>query len=153
MQPGHPFDVFINHRGPDVKRTFVRELSEALQSAGVLPFVDENGIEQGETTWPAILEAIRVAPISICVFSPRYVESKWCLEELAEIHRSPDMKIILPVFWNVKPWHLRRPEVGPFAEALQKLKSRHEAETVAEWMRWLARTADIYGYEFDNSSG
>ena len=134
-----------------MKHTFVKKLDEALRAAGVRPFLDASDLEHGKKTWDSILEAIRVAPVFICVFSPGYAESSWCLDELAEIYRSSG-KQILPVFYNVKPFHLRRPENGPFAEGLSKQKDRHK-EKVLEWMDCLSRSADLYGYELEKFSG
>ncbi len=45
--PGR-FDVFLNHRGPDVKGGFASHLHQALQEAGCRPFLDKPALKKGE---------------------------------------------------------------------------------------------------------
>jgi hypothetical protein len=40
MQKLAHFDVFLDHRGPDVKKTFVSHLDVALHRVGCNPFLD-----------------------------------------------------------------------------------------------------------------
>lgn len=137
-----------------MKDTFAKKLYEGLQAAGVRPFLDAHDIDRGKATWNSILEAIRVAPVCICVFSPGYAESSWCLDELAAIHRSSG-KQILPVFYHVKPFHLRYPEAlsSPFAEGLSKQGRRYGAEKMEEWKDCLTRSANLYGFELERFFG
>jgi len=137
-----------------VKDSFAKKLYEGLRAVGVRSFLDAHDIERGKKTWNSILEAIRVAPVCICVFSPGYAESSWCLDELAAIHRSSG-KQILPVFYHVQPSHLRRPEAlsSPFAEGFSKQRERYGADKMEEWRDCLNRSADLYGFELKSFFG
>jgi hypothetical protein len=42
------FDVFLNHRGPDVKGDFASHLHQALQEAGCRPFLDKLQADEEE---------------------------------------------------------------------------------------------------------
>jgi hypothetical protein len=147
LLPEERFDVLINHRGPDVKEGFVKKLDESLRSAGIRAFVDANDIDFGHECWDSIRKAIRGAPVCICVFSPRYAESKWCLEELAfilDLRKQNPRKSVLPVFYNVEPKHLRRPDDSPFSEGMKKLI---ELKDISRWRNALAKSADFFGVE------
>lgn len=76
------FDVFINHRGPDVKETFARSLYLSVLSLGLNPFLDKQEMQPGYNFSSQIDQAIRFASVYVAFFCPRYVESNWCLNEL-----------------------------------------------------------------------
>ena len=105
-----------------MKEGFVKKLDESLRSAGIRAFADVNDIDFGDECWDSIRKAIGEAPVCVCVFSPRYAESKWCLEELAfilDLRKQNPRKLVLPIFYNVEPEHLRRPDDGPFSEGMK----------------------------------
>jgi hypothetical protein len=74
------YDVFINHRGPDIKNTFASHLYYRLLSHGLQPFLDREEFQAGENLISQIDGAIKVASVHIVIFSPGYADSKWCLE-------------------------------------------------------------------------
>jgi len=146
------FDAFINHRGPDVKKGFVKKLDEGLRAAGMRPFLDAHDIDSGHESWDSISKAIRGAPVCICVFSPGYCESKWCLDELALILDLKSDKRVFPVFYNVKPTHVRYPDTGPLSKGLEKLSARYrkkEPKVVSRWRDDLHTAAGIFGEELE----
>jgi hypothetical protein len=55
------FDVFLNHRGPDVKGAFAFNLYETLQDAGCHPFLDMESLEKGQHGQKKIYEALGCA--------------------------------------------------------------------------------------------
>lgn len=77
------YDVFLSHRGPDVKRHFCAFLQHTLQRAGVRAFMDEKELEPGSNAWRTMQETLRNARIVIPVFWKGYAESSYCLYELA----------------------------------------------------------------------
>ena len=95
------YDVFLSHRGPDVKRHFCEFLSEALRRAGVLAFVDEADLKPGDDAWPTMKTALESAHLVLPVFSKSYAESHWCLDELVLMMRKPEK--VMPVFYDVGP--------------------------------------------------
>ncbi|KAG0622240.1 hypothetical protein M758_3G083200 [Ceratodon purpureus] len=139
------FDVFLNHRGPDVKATFVAHLEEALRCAGFRPFLDARSLMKGNPALQSIDQALDVANVHVAVVSKRYAESKYCLKELVAMMRSG--KPVIPVFYGVEPVDLRWVENGPFAEAFEKHKSRGRTETkMQEWRDALQALSEITGF-------
>jgi hypothetical protein len=139
------FDVFLNHRGPDVKATFVSHLEEALRCAGFRPFLDARSLMKGNPALESIDQALDMAKVHVAVVSRGYAESKYCLNELVAMMRSG--KPVVPVFYDVEPVDLRWVENGPFAEAFQKHQSRGRTQKkLQEWRDALAALAGVTGF-------
>ncbi|KAG0582756.1 hypothetical protein KC19_3G083300 [Ceratodon purpureus] len=140
------FDVFLNHRGPDVKATFVAHLEEALRCAGFRPFLDAWSLMKGNPALQSIDQALDMANVHVAVVSKRYAESKYCLTELVAVMRSG--KPVIPVFYDVEPVDLRWVENGPFAEAFEKHKSRGRTDStkLQEWRDALQALSEITGF-------
>ena len=146
------YDVFLNHRGPDVKAGFVARLHDALTSAGLNPFIDKSFSVKGGSLSEAIDKALQVAKIHVAVVSRGYPDSKWCLTELVAMLKS--RKPIIPVFYDVEPAELRRlMETGRFATAFEKHRSQEKAEQVQEWIDALHKLADITGFYLSEYKG
>ncbi|KAG0626627.1 hypothetical protein M758_2G138900 [Ceratodon purpureus] len=143
------YDVFLNHRGPDVKAGFIAHLDEALRGAGLNPFLDKESLRKGDPAFTSIDAALKVAKVHVAVVSKRYAESKYCLNELVDMLRSG--KPVIPVYYEVEPAQLRWVENGPFAEAFEKHKCKRPPEQVQEWTLALRRLADITGFCFRSS--
>ena len=69
------FEVFINHRGPDVKYTFASHLYRRLLERGLTVFLDKSEMEEGHNILSQMEEAIRGASVHVAILSPRYAES------------------------------------------------------------------------------
>eukprot|EP00253_Pinus_taeda_P008855 PITA_08855 len=156
-----PWDIFINHRGPDVKKTFASYLYRRLIDRSLRVFLDKEELEAGQNIPSQIQQAILGASLHIAIFSPTYAESTWCLDELVLMVESVKSgKIILPVFYKVQPSVLRHTvKDGAYAYALRKLegKTAHDPETGEEkprynsdsfrkWRDALSFVADISGF-------
>lgn len=128
------YDVFINHRGPDVNNTFATDLYRSLNSRGLRVFLDKQELEVGQNITPQILHAIETSFIHIAIFSATYAKSNWCLDELVHMLKAfqlrPTEVTIIPVFYDVKPYEVRWTK-GAYAEALNnhEKKQRSELET------------------------
>lgn len=147
-------DVFINHRGPDVKKNFASHLYRRLLLQGVRVFLDYQELEEGKNFDFQIKRAIESASVHIAIFSPGYADSKWCLDELQLMFQSKSP--IIPVFYRVKPADLRRTreqDKGVYTQALQKKahdgQPRYASTTVEGWRKALSRAADISGFELE----
>ena len=145
------YDVFINHRGPDVKQGFAACLSDALSRAGFYPFLDAKSIQQGHHVFQRIEEAISDASVHVAIFSERYAESKYCLQELHDMVRT--QKVIIPVFYNVKPEHLRWIESGPYAHGFRKHRNRGRHDEILKWREALAHVSERRGFRKDEFNG
>ena len=78
--PGQACDVFICHRGPDVKGDLVGHIEERLKRANLIVFVDY-GMPKGVKSWPHVLATLRGARGVLILLTPGFEESPWCLEE------------------------------------------------------------------------
>eukprot|EP01018_Ginkgo_biloba_P036968 Gb_41171 [translate_table: standard] len=151
LPPVANFDVFINHRGKDVKDTLASHIYDLLQIHGVRAFLDREELPTGDAFPDAITEAIQSSSVHIAIFSPHYAESSWCLRELALMLKTPNATII-PVFYNVKPEELRW-EKGTFAKAFDKHYRRYSQEMVDEWRAALQEVSNISGLSLSDFKG
>lgn len=148
-----PYQVFINHRGPDVKKTLASLIYNRLTRChGLRVFLDEKEIDTGDALSPAIIGAIQSASVHVTIFSGRYAESNWCLDELCLIlrsHHERNTKII-PVFFDVEPSDLRHIESGRYADAFKKHqhKRRVAMEVLQKWKTALNDASHITGLPF-----
>jgi leucine-rich repeat protein SHOC2 len=155
------YDVFINHRRPDVKKTLASHLYHRLISHGLQVFLDYQELNVGENFDSEIKGAIKSASVHVAIFSQTYAESKWCLNELQLMLESGSP--IIPVFYKVKPADLRwtRGKDGVYAQALSKLEEkrtydsqpRYDPTTVENWRNALFTVSGISGFELDAFNG
>ncbi|XP_059069222.1 disease resistance protein Roq1 isoform X2 [Cryptomeria japonica] len=140
------FDVFINHRGPDVKHTLALQLHKSLTDLGLKVFLDSEEMELGEAFPCTVHDAICSSLVHIAIFSKRYAESAWCLAEL-DLMLHTKCKII-PVFYDVAPLHLRHIEKGVYAESFFKHKEKGRyLSKLEQWKQSLHTVSFISGYE------
>ena len=92
---GDACDVFICHRGPDVKRNIVGTIKRSLQRANLTVFVDYE-MRKGVQSWQHISATLRGARGVLILLSPGFEESPWCLEEARAAAARLDA--VLPVF-------------------------------------------------------
>lgn len=142
------FDVFINHRGPDVKRTLAIQLYNSLERLGIRAFLDSQEKELGDSFPSTIETAIRSASVHVAIFSKGYADSAWCLAELVLMLESQAK--IIPVFYGVKPCDLRHIEKGVYADAFVKYKEKGRyLEKLNEWKEALQSLSLIAGEEIN----
>jgi hypothetical protein len=145
------FDVFLNHRGPDVKGSFAAHLHQALQEAGCRPFLDKLDLEKGQPGQKKIYEALRCASVHVAIFSKDYAGSNYCLKELCDMLGSK--KLIIPVFYDVSPSVLRCEDPdGPYTKALN-IHGRGSASKVKKWKDALHTAAELNGFKLDDYNG
>jgi len=118
------YDVFISHRGTDVKNTFATALYRNLDFYGLQVFLDKSEMLVGHDINSQLEAAIRVASVHVAIFSPNYAQSKWCLDELLLMVESvkSGRATLIPVFYDVKPAELRwtgKDKSGVYAVALR----------------------------------
>ncbi|XP_050378754.1 disease resistance protein RUN1-like [Argentina anserina] len=149
------YDVFLSFRGKDTRHSFTSRLYSALREAQVNAFIDDNELRRGENISSELLRAIQGSRISVIVFSRRYGDSSWCLEELVKIMecRRTLGQMVFPVFVDVDPSNVRR-QTGSFAEAFQKHEGRYvlEKEKVRRWRAALTEAADLSGWDLWNTA-
>ncbi|KAI5356078.1 hypothetical protein L3X38_008973 [Prunus dulcis] len=122
------YQVFLSVRGEDTRKGFTGHLHAALSDAGIRAFLDDNELERTEFIKKQLEQAIDGSMISIIVFSKRYADSSWCLDELT----------------------------GSFAQAFEKheagiCEGKHEKEKVQRWRNALTQAADLCGEDLKNA--
>ncbi|MED6154890.1 hypothetical protein PIB30_000392 [Stylosanthes scabra] len=137
------WDVFLSFRGEDTRDPFIAPLYHELQSRGVRAFRDNEGLERGDDIAPTLLEAIDDSAASIVVLSPKYADSRWCLEELAKICECD--KLILPVFYGVDPSDVRK-QKGPFEEDFRIQEKKFDAVKVLRWREAMKKVGNRAGF-------
>eukprot|EP00253_Pinus_taeda_P005914 PITA_05914 len=154
------YQVFINHRGPDVKKTLASHLYYRLSSdRGFRVFWDREEMEAGDRLDSQILGAIATSSVHIAIFSPRYAESVWCLNELLEMHKRESKATIIPVFYNVRPSDLRmwkrEGNNVDYEEDLRQhvSKGRCSEQTIADWKNVLSDVSYLSGLELETYNG
>jgi hypothetical protein len=148
------YHVFINHRGSDTKKNLASLIYRELDRYGLRVFLDKEELRPGETLSVAIRRAIHSASVHIAIFSKRYAESRWCLEELCWILRVAHEHTIIPVFYEVEPYHLRNIDREPYAKAFEehKRKGKDSMEVLERWKEALKEVSYISGLVFNNES-
>ncbi|GLJ33660.1 hypothetical protein SUGI_0676550 [Cryptomeria japonica] len=143
------YDVFINHRGPDVKNTLALQLYNFLQNLEIQAFLDSEEKELG-VSFPSTIEtAIRSAAVHIAIFSKGYAESPWCLAELVLMLQSSAK--IIPVFNDVEPSALGHIEKGVYGKAFSEYESKKRyTEKLEEWKQALQSISFIAGEKFNS---
>lgn len=97
------------HCGKDVGKTLASHLDYGFRERGLRVFRRKETSREGQkltTETKGVIENVRVF---VLIFSPEYVASSGCLEELHEIMQRHQMSgvSIIPVFYKVKPSDLR----------------------------------------------
>ncbi|XP_057814699.2 disease resistance protein RUN1 isoform X2 [Cryptomeria japonica] len=141
-----PYHVFINHRGPDVKKTLASLIYHRLEGHGLRVFLDKQELQVGDSLTPAIKSAICSASVQIAIFSKTYAQSAWCLNELLWIFDSNSSKII-PIFYDIQPSDLRHVDKGAYARAFQEHrgKGRVTIQQLDSWMSALNKVSGVSG--------
>jgi len=151
------FDIFLNHRGSDVKKIFATPLYNCLYEHGLKVFPDDKELRVGENITPQ--SAIRTSTVNIAIFSPKYASSTCCLRELVLMVEcmSKYKSTIIPIFYDVKPTELRwvKEGKGVYAKALRELQKkknrdgqrRYRSEELEKWKTALSAVSYITGFD------
>ncbi|XP_020878894.1 LOW QUALITY PROTEIN: uncharacterized protein LOC9308647 [Arabidopsis lyrata subsp. lyrata] len=100
--------VFVSFRGSDVRYNFFSFLKDALVKNGINVVTDEDA-PRGKPIDENLLKLIKDSRIAIVIFSENYPESTWCLDELVEIEKQMDLKMLdsCPIFFEVETCHVK----------------------------------------------
>ncbi|CAN1176942.1 Putative disease resistance protein At4g11170 [Linum perenne] len=94
------YDVFLCFRG-DVRNNFMTHVKQAMLDQKIRVFVDtmlQKTEDVGE-----LLEILKRTAVSVVIFSEKFADSSWCLDEVNTIVQSIEEfnHKTLPVFYNV----------------------------------------------------
>ncbi|XP_024013795.1 disease resistance protein RPS4 [Eutrema salsugineum] len=142
--------VFVNFRGKELRNNFVSHLRNALQRHGVNIFIDTN--EQKGKPLNVLFQRIEESRIALAIFSVKYTESKWCLNELVKMKECMDKGklLIIPIFYKVKAYHVRF-QRGRFGYVFKNLRNVDD-DKKNQWSEALSSVADRIGFCFEGMS-
>ncbi|KAL4605190.1 hypothetical protein ACB092_09G011100 [Castanea dentata] len=151
--PRWTYDVFLNFRGEDTRKSFTDHLYNALKNNGILTFRDDEKLEKGKFISQELVKAIEESRFAIVIFSINYAFSTWCLDELVHIVRCKKKTglEVLPIFYHVDPSDVRK-QMGTFAKAFDKHKEsfKESIEKVETWRATLREVANLSGWDLQN---
>ena len=70
--PRWSYDVFLNFRGEDTRKSFTDHLYNALKNKGILTFRDDENLERGKFISQELVKAIEESRFAIVIFSINY---------------------------------------------------------------------------------
>ncbi|XP_019094380.1 PREDICTED: disease resistance-like protein CSA1 [Camelina sativa] len=144
--------VFINFRGKELRCSFVSHLVDAFKRHGINFFIDKD--EQKGTHRKHLFARIKQSRMALTIFSKRYAESRWCLNELAKIKkRAGKRKLqVVPIFFKVKAESVRY-QKAEFGRNFWRLAKNSSGEQIKTWKEALESVSDKMGLSLrDNSS-
>ena len=146
--PGSNYDVFLSFRGEDTRYSFTDHLYEAFRSKSIEAFRDSEKLRLGQEIASALIQAIENSQYAIVVFSEKYADSRWCLDELVKIVECKNHKglKVVPVFYHVDPSDVRK-QTGPFEEAFDRHQEndRIDREKIKKWKDALTEVGNLSG--------
>uniref|UniRef100_A0A1J3FRT6 Vesicle-associated protein 1-4 n=1 Tax=Noccaea caerulescens TaxID=107243 RepID=A0A1J3FRT6_NOCCA len=145
--------VFINFRGDQLRNNFISHLVKALKGKGINVFIDTYE-EKGEDI-KNLFKRIEESRVALAIFSTRYTESKWCLDELVKIKERVDLGMIkvLPIFYKV-PTESVKQLVGEFGDNFRRREwdYRYEQPKIDGWKKALECVTGKLGFTIDEKS-
>ena len=146
--PGSNYDVFLSFRGEDTRLSFTDHLYTALTLRGIETFRDSEKLRLGQEIASELIQAIEKSQNAIVVFSEKYADSKWCLDELAEIVECKKNKglEVKPVFYHVDPSHVRN-QTGPFEKDFDEHQKNDkiDREKIQKWKDAMREVGKLSG--------
>ena len=146
--PGSNFDVFLSFRGEDTRHSFTDHLYKAFTLRGIETFRDSEKLQLGQEIASELIQAIENSQYAIVVFSEKYADSRWCLDELVKIVECKNNKglKVVPVFYHVDPSDVRK-QTGPFEEAFDRHQEndRIDREKIKKWKDALTEVGNLSG--------
>ncbi|CAH2066215.1 unnamed protein product, partial [Thlaspi arvense] len=148
--PPPQHQVFINFRGDQLRNNFISHLVKALKGHGINVFIDT--YEQKGKDIKNLFKRIEESRLALAVFSTRYTESTWCLEELVNIKNRVDLGTleVLPIFYKVPTASVKQ-LVGEFGDHFRRRECeyRHEQPKIERWKKALECVTGKLGFTMD----
>ncbi|CAN8253644.1 unnamed protein product [Cochlearia groenlandica] len=131
--------VFVSYRGDELRYNFVSHLSDAFERNGINFFIDI--FEQRGKDLKNIFVRIQESNIALPIFSTRYAESEWCMDELVEIKKLVDEEQlqVIPIFYKVEAEDVKNQTEGSeFGDNFWKLaRSNLRLSSGDKIMKWI----------------
>lgn len=142
------WQVFISFSGKDLRHNFISHLEGAFKLADINYYIDYK--ETPSESQNVFFKRIQQSQIALPIFSSQYAESKWCLNELAEVMKQAkqgNLRVI-PIFFNVTPKDVGSP-YGSFGCKVY-VESQHNPSSLPIWTKALKSAAGNIGLLLKN---
>ncbi|ESQ33003.1 hypothetical protein EUTSA_v10005569mg, partial [Eutrema salsugineum] len=146
------YQVFLNYRGEELRSSFLSHLIDAFERHGIDFFVDEYELRGKELK--NLFVRIQQSRIALAIFSTRYAESSWCMDELVNMKKLADKEKlqVIPIFYKVEAQDVRE-QTGVFGEHFWTLARASSGDQIKKWKEALECISDKMGLPLkDNSS-
>ncbi|XP_010481618.1 PREDICTED: disease resistance protein LAZ5-like [Camelina sativa] len=145
---GESWQVFINFRGEELRGNFISHLEGALTLAEIKYYIDTKEVPSEDLT--VLFTRIEQSEIALSIFSSKYAESKWCLDELVKITEQVQKgKLrIIPVFFNVTPEEVKE-QKGEFGLKLYG-EGKRKRPNIPNWENALQSVPSKIGLNLKN---
>ncbi|AES76435.1 TMV resistance protein N [Medicago truncatula] len=100
------YDVFLSFQGHDTCKGFAGDLCKVLSKGRISTFMCDEELFKGDEIPPVLYKVIHESRIAIIVFTANYASSSFWLEVLGHIVENKSYGLILPVFYDVDPFHV-----------------------------------------------
>ncbi|CDY53940.1 BnaA02g36900D [Brassica napus] len=134
--------VFFNYRGEELRYNFISHLIKAFEKHEINFFVDK--YEQRGKDLKNLFVRIDESRIALAIFSTRYAESSWCMDELVKMKKLADQRKlqIIPIFYKVSATDVRK-QTGEFGENFWTLAKTSSGDQIRKWKEALDSEADF----------
>ncbi|XP_010481625.1 PREDICTED: protein PHLOEM PROTEIN 2-LIKE A8 [Camelina sativa] len=153
LQSAKQHQVFVNFRGDELRFGFVSHLVEALQRHQINVFIDK--LERIGEDLTNLFVRIEESTIALVIFSRRYTESRWCLDELVKINQLTDQGLlkVIPIFFKVEPVTVKQLR-GAFGDQFRdrEWEYRCDKPRTERWRDALASVSCKIGLTFEKKS-
>ncbi|CAI0375373.1 unnamed protein product [Linum tenue] len=140
------YDVFLCFRG-DTRHSFTSHLSAAFRDRQVNFFID-NMLNKTESI-DELTSVLKRCALSVVIFSEKFPDSSWCLDEVATISQSMTKfrHRVLPVFYRVDSSDVSG-DSGSYAKTIERKYGARASKfwDRKRWMDALKVVANIAGY-------
>ncbi|CAH2045637.1 unnamed protein product [Thlaspi arvense] len=143
--------VFLNYRGEELRYSFVSHLTDAFERRGIDFFVDK--YEQRGKDLKNLFVRIKESRIALAIFSTRYAESSWCMDELVKMKKLADKEKlqVIPIFYKVRVQDVRK-QTGEFGDNFWTLAKASSGDQIKKWKDALECISDKMGLSLGDKS-
>ncbi|XP_058726458.1 TMV resistance protein N-like [Vicia villosa] len=130
------YDVFLNFRGEDTRKSFTGNLFHALHNKRIKTFMYNDNLKTGNQILASIFKVLKQSRISIVVLSKNYPSYALCLDELVKIIecRERNNLLVLPIFYDVDPSDVRH-QRGSFGHNISHHEHKHGIDGIKRFYR------------------
>ncbi|XP_023638327.1 uncharacterized protein LOC17886325 isoform X2 [Capsella rubella] len=153
VPPVKVHQVFINFRGEELRYNFISHLGDAFERHNIKLFVDK--YEQRGKDLKNLFVRIEESSIALAIFSTRYPESKWCMDELVKMNKLADLgKLrVIPIFYKVEAGDVRK-QTGDseFGKNFWRLAEASSGDQIKKWKEALEGITNKMGLSLGDNS-